>query len=90
MDTTVANLAVVYVLFNSCNFFMYFGAMTLVQFLAIIDRTKTVFAMEEASIGRDTSVAPSDVSIQIENADFSWGFKVQENQTEAKSGRKLT
>ena len=30
MDTTVANLAVVYVLFNSCNFFMYFGAMTLV------------------------------------------------------------
>jgi ABC-type transport system involved in cytochrome bd biosynthesis fused ATPase/permease subunit len=49
-----------------------------------------VFAMEEATCARDTSVAQNEVSIQIDDADFSWGFKVQENQEEAKGGRKLT
>jgi hypothetical protein len=58
MDTTVANLAVVFLLFNSCNFFLYYGYIMLMQFLTVIERASTVFEMEENTFHRDSKVSP--------------------------------
>ena len=76
MDKIVAMLATVYLLFNSTNFFMFFGVNALVQFLAIIDRLAIIFEMEENKVGRLTDLPAAEVKIEAIDADFSWGFKV--------------
>lgn len=90
MEAVVPVLATVFLLFNSTNFFMYFGVVTIVQFLAILDRLASIFEMEEYRSNRDVTAEEDQIGIEAVDADFSWGFKVQDNQADAKRGKKLT
>lgn len=90
MSNIVAILATVFMLFNGMNFFLFLGVTTLFQFFAIIDRIASIFDMEENAFTRQTKALAGDVGIDIAGADFSWGFRVQENQQDAKGGRQLT
>lgn len=56
----------------------------LYQFLAIIERLGQVLSMEEHKQARLTECQKSDVKIKFENASFSWGFKIQEDQEDQK------
>ena len=70
----------VFVLFNSMNFFAFFGVITLFQFFAIVERLAHIFEMEENQFSRDTSVPPADVCVEVVDADFSWGFNYSRNK----------
>ena len=45
--------------------------------------------MEECKIEKITNVAPQDVSIEMKDCAFSWGFRVAESQAGALRGKVL-
>ena len=47
-----------------------------------------IFEMEENEASRDTLT--DEICIEAIDADFAWGFKVQDNQTDAIAGKTLT
>ncbi len=49
------------------------------NFMAILDRLSLIFEMEEYKRNRQTECDPKDVSIQVNNCSFSWGFRVKED-----------
>ena len=48
------------------------------MFLAVIERTSTVFYMSEYTNKRDTSSKEEDIGINFNKCDFSWGFKIKQ------------
>ena len=80
----------IYYLFLSVNAMTYYAMTTLQTFSAIILRLSSVFELEENESMRSCEV--TNPIVKIENANFSWGFKVkQENSKKAviKSGDKV-
>ena len=57
------------------------------NFLAVLERLASVFAMEEYERERVQRVLPDDTLVEIKDGSFSWGFRVKENQAEAKKGK---
>lgn len=76
-------LAMVFFIFLSVNMMFYFAMTTLLNFLAIIKRISSIFAMEEYSSER-TLDNGEQALIKMDNCDFSWGFRVQEQRAEDK------
>lgn len=88
-ETIVPMLAMIYLLFFSINIITYFGLSSLQQFLAIVERLAGVFKMEENLVTRQTDVKPEDVCVEVENASYSWGFRVKDDQGGAQRGKVL-
>lgn len=57
--------------------------------MAILERLSLIFEMEEYRRNRQTECDPKDVSIQVNNCSFSWGFRVKEDQKKANRGNVL-
>lgn len=72
-------LSVIYLIFFSINILTYFGMTNVKNFMAILDRLSKIFEMEEYRRQRQTSCEPKDVSIEMNQCAFSWGFRVQED-----------
>ncbi|MFN9900539.1 MAG: hypothetical protein ACK55Z_17500 [bacterium] len=72
-------LSVIYLIFFSINILTYFGMTSVKNFMAILDRLSLIFEMEEYKRNRQTECDPKDVSIQVNNCSFSWGFRVKED-----------
>lgn len=79
-EIVVSMLAMIYLVFFSVNIICYFGLTNIMSFSAILERIATVFAMEESNITRDTKVDTEDVTIEVENCAYAWGFRVSEEQ----------
>jgi len=72
-------LAMIYYLFFVCVALSLMTMTTLSQLSVMFQRLGDVFKMEEYNRERIEDVNPEQVSIKIDYASFSWGFKVKEN-----------
>ena len=82
-------LSMIYLIFFQVNIMSYFGMINVQNFLAVLERLASVLAMEEFQTVRERDVKPEDVKIEIKDGSFSWGFRVKDNQDEAKRGKVL-
>lgn len=89
-EVIMSALAMVYVLFFQVNTTAYYGLNNLYAFLAILQRLASVLALEECEYKKDTQVAKEDVTIELNNASYGWGFRISEDQTQAKRGKQIT
>ena len=87
MADVMSLLSMIYLIFFSVNIQAYFGMINFKSYLAVLERLSTVFSMEEYESSRDTDVKPEDVSIEVKNGGFSWGFRVKENQAGTTTGK---
>lgn len=86
-DEMVPMLAMIYIVFYAVNMISFFGIIAYMGFAAVMERLSVVFAMEEKKMNRDTLVPSEFVEVTAKNASFTWGFKVKEDQSEAKLGK---
>lgn len=82
-------IAMIYIVFYSVNTNAFTGLNNYYNFLAISERLAYVLAMEENEKKRETDIGPKEASIEMANASYGWGFRVKEDQSGAKAGRKL-
>ena len=84
---SMAMMAMVFYIFMSVNMMTYIAMTAVGNFLATIERMSTVYSLEECKDERAVDVEQKDVKVSIEACDFSWGFKVkQDNETGKKDG----
>ena len=74
---SMAMMAMVYYIFISVNMMTYVSMTAVGTFLATIERMSTVYSLGEYEDLRKIDVKHEDVRIQIEECDFSWGFKIK-------------
>ena len=77
-EKAVSVLSVIYFVFFVVNNVFYFGLANCQTYLAILRRLSTVMEMDEFKRYRVTDRPSEETSILLENAAFSWGFKVKE------------
>jgi ABC-type uncharacterized transport system fused permease/ATPase subunit len=59
---------------------MYYSLTATFQYLAILQRLSDILMMEDVKKSRmNEDVKPSDVCIELKEADFSWGFDLDQN-----------
>ena len=73
----MAMMAMVYYIFISVNMMTYVAMNAVATFLATIERMSTVYSLDEYEDQRSVDVEHKDVKVQMENCDFSWGFKIK-------------
>jgi heme/copper-type cytochrome/quinol oxidase subunit 2 len=74
---SMAMMAMVYYIFISVNMMTYVAMNAVATFLATIERMSTVYSLDEYEDQRSVDVEHKDVKVQMENCDFSWGFKIK-------------
>ena len=57
--------------------------------MAVLERISSVFAMEEYKAVREKDVHPDDVTVDVRDSSFSWGFRVKEDQKDNKVRGKI-
>lgn len=72
--------ALIFYLFFGVNLFFFLGLLALQQYLAIITRVSSVFALGEHKKERQTDIPYEQVGVELKNTAFSWGFKVSSDQ----------
>lgn len=78
-------LALVFFVFLIVNNLTFLAINNFFQFLAILERMSTVFGLEEFKSDRLLTVDQNnEVKISINDADYTWGYKVKENQLSSK------
>jgi ABC-type transport system involved in cytochrome bd biosynthesis fused ATPase/permease subunit len=87
LDISISILAMVYFVFFSVNIITYFALTNVQSFLAILFRLSEIIGMEEQQTQRITN--GPEVLISIQNASFSWGFRVKDVQKDSKSKGKV-
>jgi len=82
-------LSIIYIVFFQVNLLLYFGIVTSMSFLAIVERLASVFGMEEHNITRHEKPMGEneDAIVEIKDGSYSWGFRVKENQVDDKKAR---
>lgn len=68
----------------------YYGLNNFYAFSAILERLASVLALDECDYTKVTDVPAEEVTVLFEEASFGWGFRISEDQTQAKSGRQIT
>ena len=79
MGQSFALVAMVYNIFMQVNAMAYAGLMTWSQVLAVLERLSEVFAMEERTQEREEFVERDQVQVRLNDASYTWGFRVKEN-----------
>ena len=72
-------VAMVYNIFLQVNTMAYAGLVTWTQVLAVLERLSEVLAMEERAQEREEFVEREQVQVKLEEASYTWGFRVKEN-----------
>ena len=83
-------LAIIYYLFFSVNSLAYYALTTLNQASAVINRLSEVFCMEEYVSTREEQVNLNEPAIHIEQGEYAWGFRIEENQDKMRKANKAT
>ena len=80
LGQSFALLALIYFLFFSVNSMTYYAMSTNSTAMGVTARLADIFKMEEHKSKRKEAKRVSDIKIKIENAEFTWGFRVKEDQ----------
>lgn len=80
-------MSMIFMVFFQVNILTFFGINTLKNFITILRRLASVFTMEEYACERLRDVEPENVLLEVQDASFSWGFRVKEDQTDEKKAR---
>ena len=84
LSVSFALIAMIYFLFMNVNNMAFAGIQTWTQFFAVLERLSEVFAMEEHKRERIVDIDKREACIKLENASYTWGFRVKENQAAMK------
>ena len=79
LGQSFALLALIYFLFFSVNAMTYYAMSTNSTAMGVTARLADIFKMEEHKSSRKEATKVSDIKIKIENAEFTWGFRVKED-----------
>jgi len=76
-------LAMIFFLFFQLTFFLLYSMSTAQQLMVLLQRLSEIFCMEEFKMERIENVNHSEVCIQMKDAAFSWGYRVQQDKGKA-------
>jgi len=72
-------LAMIFFLFYIITSYTLWAMSTMQQFLVLLLRLSEIFCMEECKIERIEDVPKNEVCVKMDNAAFSWGYRVQQD-----------